>query len=72
MFSVSVGARYIDVTKWLNATAPAAGLGGSGQANVEYDTTADGWGLIFGLDIFPNEDLTLGFKYETRTRLETT
>ena len=70
MFSVSVGARYIDVKKWLNATAPAATAGG--QANVEYDTTANGWGLIFGLDIFPNEDLTFGFKYETKTRLKTT
>jgi len=74
MFSVSVGARYIDVKKWLSATTPAAGAApaGAGNANVEYDATASGWGAIFGVDVFVNKDLTLGFKYETRTRLKYT
>ena len=70
MVSVSVAARYIDSKKWFNGTALATLLGG--QATAEYDATASGWGAVFGVDVFVNKDLTLGFKYETKTALEYT
>ena len=66
MFAVSLAARYIDSEKWLNGTAPTV----FGQANVEYDATASGWGAIVGVDIFVNKDLTIGLKYEGKTNLE--
>jgi len=72
MYAVSIGLRYIDSKKWLEGMAPAAGAGGDGQANVEYEATATGWGGIIGLDIFVNKDLTIGFKYETITKLKYT
>ena len=69
MFSVSLAARYIDSNKWLSATAPSATAGGL-QGIAEYDATASGWGAILGVDVFVNEDLTIGLKYESKTRLE--
>jgi len=70
MYAVSLGLRYIDSKKWLNGTAPAAFYGG--QATCEYEATATGWGGIIGLDIFVSKDLTIGFKYETITKLKYT
>ncbi len=73
-YAVSLGLRYIDSEKWLNGTAPAqfAAPIGAGNATAEYEATATGWGGIIGLDIFVNKDLTVGFKYETKTSLKYT
>jgi long-chain fatty acid transport protein len=68
MFAVALAVRYINSEKWLNATAPATLAGG--QATAEYEATATGWGGIIGLDIFLNKEVTIGLKYETKTRLE--
>jgi long-chain fatty acid transport protein len=38
-------------------------------ANINFDQDATGWNLIFGLDFFPIENLTIGLRYETATYL---
>ena len=68
MFAVALAVRYINSEKWLNGTAPAALYGR--QATAEYEATATGWGGIIGLDISVNKDVTIGLKYETKTKLE--
>lgn len=79
MFSVSLGARYIDATKidakgsvTIGASTGTGPLGSFSDipAVVEYDQTATGWGGIIGIDISPSEQSNIALRYETRTELD--
>jgi long-chain fatty acid transport protein len=82
MFSASIGLRYIDskvdmagnaVLK-LDPNLPPvlAGLGLAPKVrrNIAFDAEATGWGGIVGLDVFPNDKVTIGLRFETPTELE--
>jgi long-chain fatty acid transport protein len=77
MVSVSLGTRYIDAQGELKAklqVQPSA-LGvafgqGDRTAASELKRNADGWCGIIGLNIAPTEELNIGLKYESRTRLK--
>nr|MBC8359846.1 outer membrane protein transport protein [Candidatus Desulfatibia profunda] len=71
MFAVSLAARHIKSEKDFQAYGTISGgtLTGS-VVDINYSQDAEGWGAILGLDIFPNKELTIGLKYETRTELE--
>jgi long-chain fatty acid transport protein len=77
MISVSLGARYVDAEKELQATlqvqpsALGAGLGQTDRTAVlNVEDTATGWGGIIGVDIAPTENLLIGLRYETSTHLK--
>lgn len=70
LFSVSLGARFIDATNkanvqnnFLSPPAPAA----TQSAKLKWEDS--GWGGIIGLNCYPLENLTLALRYETRTKL---
>jgi len=77
--SVSLAARYVDVTRnaagTVTTTPTQAGtmLGATDvTANVDYDQDGDGWGGIIGLNLAPNDVLNIGLRYETKTNLDLT
>lgn len=76
MLSLSLGIRYIDAEMEMEGgatlrQATANGLAPSTMTeNIALEADASGWGGIIGLDIFPTEKMTIGLKYETRTKLE--
>ncbi|MEW6673231.1 MAG: outer membrane protein transport protein [Thermodesulfobacteriota bacterium] len=73
MFSVSLGARFINASKEqeVNASFIHTGLGGAtASVKADYQEDADGWGGIIGLNISPNDDLNIGIRYETKTELD--
>jgi long-chain fatty acid transport protein len=74
MFSVSVGARFIDARNELQGSTTIASSNPvpDRTAIIDLEYTARGWGGIIGLDIFVNKNLTIGLKYETKTSLEYT
>jgi long-chain fatty acid transport protein len=76
MVSISLGTRYIDAKGELKAelqVQPSATGVAFGQvdrsAASELERNADGWCGIIGLNIAPTEELNIGLKYESRTRL---
>jgi len=84
MISVSAGTRYNmpkrsgELSGTLNyttagAAGPYVGLNGSWALNIDsskYEYEATGFTYIFGLDVKPIKELTLGVRYETETNLE--
>jgi long-chain fatty acid transport protein len=77
MFSVSLGARYIDAHReakgsvTVSPTATGAALGATNiPGNVDYEEDADGWGGIIGVNIAPSSELNIGLRYETKTSLD--
>jgi long-chain fatty acid transport protein len=77
IISVSLGGRYIQATKELNATlqiqptALGVGIGqGDRTAVLNYEETADGFGGIIGVNISPTKMLNIGLRYETSTPLD--
>jgi long-chain fatty acid transport protein len=77
MFSVSLGARYIDAHReskgalTASPTAVGAALGATNiTGNVDYEEDADGWGGIIGVNIAPSSELNIGLRYETKTSLD--
>ena len=73
MFSVSLGARYSDAYKEAKgSTTINSSLGPLPPfiANIDYEEEADGWCGIIGVNISPNEDLNIGIRYESKTKLD--
>lgn len=75
-FSFSLAGRYINANKKLNAsfrldpTALGTGAGASARnAVLDYEDRAEGFGLIFGMNI-NCEELNIGMRYETETVLD--
>lgn len=84
MVSISAGTRYnmpkrsgelsgtLDYTT-AGASGGYAGLNGSWSINIDsskYEYDATGFTYIFGLDVRPVKELTLGVRFETETDLE--
>jgi long-chain fatty acid transport protein len=74
--SLSAGLRYIDANRefeghaTLNATAAGAAAGLTDiTPEVKYKETDNGWGGIFGVNISPTDELNIGIRYETKTKL---
>jgi len=73
MFSFSLAGRYIDSKVEIDANANISGSlnpAFNGDNPIEFEATAQGWGWIAGLDIFPSDDLVIGIRYEARTKLD--
>lgn len=77
IFSVSLGARYVNANKEGNYSLqiqPSALGAGAGQTDrtavFNYEDKADNWGAILGLNIAPTDKMLIGLRYETKTRLE--
>jgi len=66
MISASLGARYIDASTEFEGGA----VNGPLPSGIKFDADADGWGAIVGLDIFPNDKMTIGIKYASKVELE--
>jgi long-chain fatty acid transport protein len=66
IFSASVGVRYIDATTEFEGGA----VNGPLNSAIKFDAEADGWCGIVGMDFFPNDKMTIGIKYATKTELE--
>ncbi len=62
MISLSAGLRYVDANK--EATASGNGI------IVDYEETADGWGGFLGVNIVPVEDVNVGLRFETNTKMD--
>jgi long-chain fatty acid transport protein len=69
MFSVSLGARYVDAYKELQLDADTTAIGG-GPITAKIKDNADGWGGIIGLNITPNEKWNIGIRYEPKVKLD--
>lgn len=78
--SVSAGGQYIYAEKSAETTGTlyfnTPGFGGFGLANwsanidSKFDCEANGYNMIFGLDVRPVEKLTVAFSYETQADLK--
>jgi len=71
MISVSAGLRYIDAFKNIDGTVVLS-VGGlmSTPFNVEVEQEADGWGGFLGANIAPMDELNIGVRFETKTKLD--
>jgi long-chain fatty acid transport protein len=71
MFSVSLGARYVDASREFKGYATlGGGLAGTQTFSVDYEETGDGWGGIIGVNVTPLEELNIGLRYETKTSID--
>ena len=72
MFSVSLGARFIDAHREAEGSLVMShiGLPADNTHHLDYEEDADGWGGIIGVNISPNEDLNIGIRYESKTELD--
>ena len=72
MVSVSLGVRYIDATKEAKGSAVVSlpPLVPPTSFAIDYEETADGWGYFAGVNIAPTEQLNIGVRYETKTKLD--
>lgn len=73
--SVAGGIRHVDATSELRGELNLNAVGGAAvvrQSIAEYEKTADGIGGIIGLNYAPNDQINLGLRYETRTKLDFT
>ncbi len=76
MISISAGAKYViakrsgEVDGVANYYAPAAATAWSMDIKSKYEYDAAGYTPVFGIDIRPMKELTLGIKYEMETDLE--
>ncbi len=69
MVSVSLGARVI-VGKTKSTITMLSSKTEKRELQFDYKERADGIGGIFGVDIKPNKELNIGFRYETETNLK--
>ena len=74
MFSVSLGARYVDASRDFKGNA-VLGVGAAPGVfdttfAVDYEETGHGWGGIIGVNVTPLEELNIGLRYETKTNID--
>ncbi len=78
MFAVSLGARYADGKREIEAgtdisatnSFPMPGVNPPIETNLEIDQDADGWAGIVGLNIAPVDKVNIGMIYISRTKME--
>ncbi len=69
--SLALGVRYISAKNETKAGATFTdAFGGTHNFQLDYEDTADGFGGIFGLELFPMKNLNIGIRYESRVPLE--
>ncbi len=68
--SISIGGQYIYAEKTAETKGTWIFSGDTISWDSKFDYNADGYNLIFGLDLRPVEKLTLGFRYETEAELK--
>jgi long-chain fatty acid transport protein len=66
MFSLAGGARYVDATKDVEASANTPTILGA------YDEEADGWGWVASVNVKPSDALLFAVRYESKVDLEFT
>ncbi|MCP4022653.1 MAG: long-chain fatty acid transport protein [Desulfobacteraceae bacterium] len=66
IFSVAAGLRYVITDKEVDIH----GTYNDTYVLGKYDQEADGWGGVFGLNIKPNNTINIGFRYETKVKLD--
>ena len=74
MFSVSLGARYVDAKREFEGGAVLGVAAAPGVFDtafgVDYEETGHGWGGIIGVNVTPLEELNIGLRYETKTSID--
>jgi len=70
MFSVSLGARYVDASREFKGNASLVGNAPQTTLGVDYEETGNGWGGIIGVNVTPLEALNIGLRYETKTSID--
>jgi len=74
MFSVSLGARYVDASREFKGNAVLGVAAAPGVFDttfgVDYEETGHGWGGIIGVNVAPLEALNIGLRYETKTSID--
>jgi long-chain fatty acid transport protein len=70
IFSVSLGARYIQAQKDVQGAVTVSGIAPATTFITAFQQNANGWAGIAGLNIAPIEALNIGIRYETRTPLD--
>jgi long-chain fatty acid transport protein len=71
IFSVSLGARYVDASREFKGSASLLGTGlGNITPTVDYEETGHGWGGIIGINVAPLKELNIGLRYETKTSID--
>ena len=71
MVSFAIAARYLRAENEVKAGATFIDAGANEHVwKLKYDTDADGFGGIFGMNITPTKDLNIGLRYETRVKLD--
>ena len=70
MISVSAGLRYVDAFRNIDGTATVSGLAPATSYNVDVETEASGWGGFLGVNIAPMDELNIGVRFETNTKLD--
>jgi len=69
IFSVSAAARYITAIKEVDIHGTYT-TEGSVAILGKYEEDADGFGGVFGINIRPNKNINIAFKYETKVELD--
>jgi long-chain fatty acid transport protein len=70
MISVSLGARYVDAFREFKGNAILSNPAPPTTLKVDYEETGFGWGGIIGVNVAPSEELNIGLRYETKTKIE--
>ncbi|MDY6853223.1 MAG: outer membrane protein transport protein [Thermodesulfobacteriota bacterium] len=74
--SVSLGARYTDAQREaeaslaISAANPLPGVNDDIKGVVDYEQEANGWCTIIGFNIAPSDELNIGLRYESKTKLD--
>jgi len=74
IFSVSLGARYVDAHREFKGLSTIGASTGSAfpdqTVEIELEETGNGWGGIVGVNIAPTEKLNIGIRYESVTQID--
>ena len=73
MISISAGLRYVDAFKNMDGTVAVSFnsiLATRTTVNVEVEQEASGWGGFLGVNIAPMDELNIGVRFETKTKLD--
>ncbi len=75
ILAIAMGMQYVTANKnakgkiAIDASNALTGVNGDLQGRIEYEQTAQGYAGVIGICLFPNENLTIGARYETITKL---
>jgi long-chain fatty acid transport protein len=69
--SLALGVRYLNAQNEIKTGATFIDAAGNPHDyKLRYDTDADGFGAILGVNIAPMDDLNIGLRYESRVHLD--